>query len=119
MEIKGKGFERFKEVVGEEVLPALQAASPDFAKLVVDFVYGDLFLREGINDKTREVAIVACLVGQGNTGAPLKTHLKGMLNVGWTPAEIIEVLILLSAFRGFPSALESLSIFSEVIKAQK
>ncbi len=114
-----RGWQRFREVMGEEALEDLknlESLSPDFAKYITEFCYGDLFCREGLTDKIREVAIVGCLIGQGNTGLPLRNHIRGMLNVGWTPKEIIEVFILLIGYKGFPSVVEAMGILVNVLK---
>lgn len=113
-----KGQQRFKEVMGEkalEDLKNLEHISPDLSKYIIEFCYGDLFAREVLTDKTREVAIVGCLIGQGNTGLPLRNHLRGMLNVGWTPQEIIEVLILLIGYKGFPSVVEAMGVLQDIL----
>lgn len=117
-----KGRQRFREVMGEEALEdlkRLETLSPDFAKYIVEFGYGDLFCREGLTDKIREVAIIGCLIGQGNTGLPLRNHIRGMLNVGWTVHDIIEVFILLVGYKGFPSVVEAMGILVTILNERK
>ncbi len=112
------GLERAREVLGEQAdqnIEMLSQICPDFAKYAVEFVYGDIFCRPLCTDKTRELAIVSCLIGQHNTGMPLKAHLSGMLQVGWTQEEILELLILLAPYVGFPSALEAMSLFKVIL----
>ena len=86
------GKKHMEQVLGEantrELLKKIDAISQDYGHYVTDFAYGDLHSRKGLSDKERELAIVACLIGQRNTGAPLQVHLKGMLNVGWKPKEV-------------------------------
>ena len=112
------GKQRIKEVLGgdaDAIIESFAKVSPDFADYVVGYGYGDIYARKGISDKHREMAAVACLIGQGNTGLPLRTHMKGMLNVGWTKEEIAEVLILLTGYAGFPSCVEALGTLKEVL----
>ena len=90
--------------------------SPDFANYVLEFAYGDLYCRNGFSDKYREIAAVSCLIGQGNTGLPLKAHLNGMLNVGWTKNEIIELIIFLVAYSGFPACVDAIKTFMEIVE---
>lgn len=113
------GLKRLQDILGVnaiETVKKFEEISPDFANYVVEFAYGDLYERKGIEDKTREVAAVACLIGQGNTGFPLQAHLKGMLNVGWSKSEIIEVLLFLVAYVGFPTIVDSLNIVKEIFE---
>ncbi len=116
------GKQRIKEIVGEKsesVIKRFEEISPDFANYILEFVYGDLYARSGLSDKQRELAVVACLIGQGNTGLPLKTHLNGMLNVGWTKNEIIELLIFLIGYVGFPSCVDAIITFQQIIEDTK
>ena len=106
------GQQRLKEILGQEnaekIIQTLKGVSPDFTDYIVNFAYGDLYARKGLADKMKEMAAVACLIGQGNTGVPLKAHLKGMLNVGWTKEEVIELLIFLINYVGFPSIVDAM-----------
>lgn len=119
MNKRDTGKKRIKEILGERsenIIQMFNNISPDFANYVLDFAYGDLYAREGFSDKYRELAAVACLIGQGNTGLPLKAHLNGMLNVGWTKAEIIELLIFLIGYVGFPPCVEAITVVKQIIE---
>jgi 4-carboxymuconolactone decarboxylase len=112
-----QGMQRIKEVLGhdaEQIIKNFEKVSPDFAKYIVEFAYGELYSRNGLTDKHRELAAVASMIGQGNTGFPLKTHLKGMLNVGWTQNEILELIIFLISFVGFPPAVDAIKMAHEL-----
>lgn len=113
------GEQRMLDIIGEksqDIIKAFAEISPDFAKYIVDFAYGDLYARKNFTDKSRELAAVACLIGQGNTGLPLKAHLKGMLNVGWKKEEIIELIIFLTGYSGFPTCVEAILAFKEILE---
>ncbi len=114
------GYARVKEILGEKAPEKMQellgAISPDFANYIYDFVYGELYARKGFPDKTLEVAAVACLLGQRNMGVPLQSHFKGMLNVGWKKDEIIELLLFLSSYAGFPTIVDAFGVLKETLK---
>lgn len=115
------GKKRFTEIFGEgyfEIIENFEKTSPDFAKYIVEFAYGELYARPGLSDKTRELAAVACLIGQGNVGVPLKAHIQGMLHVGWTRKEIIEVLIFLIGYAGFPKTVDAIKVVQEVFEGK-
>lgn len=121
VEKKTVGRQRFSEILGpsaERVLAKLESVSPDLAHYVLGFAYGDLYARGGFADKWRELAAVSCLVGQGNTGLPLKSHLEGMINVGWKKEEIGELLLFLIAYVGFPSIVEAFGVLRELTKSE-
>lgn len=111
------GTKRVEEILGsnsDKIIENFKKISPDFAKYVVEFGYGDLYCRKGLTDRTRELAAVSSIIGQGNTGLPLKAHIRGMLNVGWTRDEIIEVIIFLIGYVGFPKTVEAILSVQEV-----
>ena len=119
---KALGIKRMQEILGPqapELVEMFSAISEDFSKYVVELAYGDFYAREGLSDKMREVAIVSTLIGQGNTGLPLKAHLRGMLNVGHTKKEIIELLLFLIPCAGFPYIVDAMltaqSVFEEAL----
>lgn len=109
---------RIKEILGdraEEIIKILESISPDFAKYAVNVCYGDIYIREGFSDKSRELAAVACLIGQGNTSMPLYNHLSAMFNVGWTKEEIIELIIFLTIYAGFPACISALTSLKKIL----
>ena len=115
------GLKRIQEILGSnslELLENFKKISPDFANYIVEFGYGELYKRKGFSDKSRELAAVSNLIGQGNTGLPLKAHINGMLNVGWTKPEIIELIIFLVGYSGFPNAVEAIKTAQEVFNSR-
>ncbi|MDP1574684.1 MAG: carboxymuconolactone decarboxylase family protein [Coxiellaceae bacterium] len=113
------GIKKFNSFFGEDeqIFPSFRKVSPDFADYCAGFIYGDLFLRKGIDDKTRFLAIIGSLIGQGNTGLPLRRYIYGALSAGWTKKELVEVIIILSAYAGFPSAVVALYTAEEAFAA--
>lgn len=62
-----KGKQRINEILGgdaDKIIQSLQEVSLDYAKYAVDFAYGDIYARPNFSDKYRELAAVACLIGQ-------------------------------------------------------
>lgn len=116
------GLKRIEEILGSNAVNLINnfsEISPDFANYIIEFGYGELYTRQDISDKSRELAAVANLIGQGNTGLPLKAHIQGMLNVGWTKQEIIEVIIFLVGYSGFPKAVDAIKTAKEVFDLSK
>jgi 4-carboxymuconolactone decarboxylase len=54
------------------------------------------------------------LTAMGTAMAQLKVHVHGALNVGCRPQEIIEVMIQMAVYAGFPAALNGLFAAKEV-----
>lgn len=111
-----RGLEKIKEVDGEQgarVIASLSDIAPDFAKLLIE-LFGDFYSRPAIDLKTRELAVVASLTALGNAAPQLKVHLHGALNVGCSRAEIVEVIMQMAVYAGFPAALNGLFAAKEV-----
>ena len=105
-----RGVRRLAEVDGEagqRVIDAMQSVAPDLARYVIEFGFGDVYSRDGLDLRTRELATVAGLVALGHAQPQLKVHVHGALNVGCTPAEIVEVIIQMVLYAGFPAAINA------------
>jgi 4-carboxymuconolactone decarboxylase len=114
-----RGWEKLKEVdgeAGERVIDSLKDIAPDFARYLIEFPFGDIYSRPGLDLKSREVAVVAALTALGNATPQLKVHIHGALNVGCSRQEIVEVVMQMAVYAGFPAALNGLFAAKEVFK---
>lgn len=93
---------------GEAVVHSLQDIAPDFARYLIEFPFGDIYSRHGLDLKTREIATIAALTALGNAQPQLKIHIAAALHVGCTQAEIVETIMQMSVYAGFPAALNGL-----------
>lgn len=94
----------------------LEDIAPDMARFVAEFPYGDIYTRPGLDLKTRELITIAAITTLGTAPLQLKSHIKGALNVGCTREEIIEVLIQMAVYAGFPAALNGIYTAKEVFE---
>ena len=116
-----RGWEKLAEIDGEQgerVVEALKDISPDFAELLIEFPFGDIYSRPGLDLKSREIATVAALTALGNAQPQLKVHIHGALNVGCTRTEIIEIMMQMAVYAGFPAALNGMFAAKEVFDAR-
>ena len=116
------GWEKLSEIDGEQgkrVVEALKDIAPDFADLIIEFPFGDIYSRPGLDLKSREIATVAALTALGTATPQLKVHVHGALNVGCSPQEIIEIMIQMAVYAGFPAALNGLFAAKEVFDERK
>jgi 4-carboxymuconolactone decarboxylase len=118
--LKGRdGFDAVLGREGERVRKALEATSPDLARLLVEFPFGEIYSRPGLDLKTRELAVIAALAALGNARPQLKMHIHGAINVGCTRTEILEVLLMMTVFAGFPAALNAMDAAREAFEDRK
>ncbi len=105
-QVDGKG--------GEAVVESLKDIAPDFARYLLEFPFGDIYARPGLDLRSREIATVAALTALGNAAPQLKVHIAAALHVGLTQDEIIEVIMQMAVYAGFPAALNGLFAAKEV-----
>ncbi|MCP1117808.1 carboxymuconolactone decarboxylase family protein [Robbsia andropogonis] len=99
---------------GEKVISALADVAPDFARYLFEFPFGDIYSRPGLDIRSREIATVAALTAMGNALPQLKVHIAAGLNAGLSRGEIVEIIIQMSVYAGFPAALNGLFAAKEV-----
>jgi 4-carboxymuconolactone decarboxylase len=85
---------------------------------LIEFPFGDIYSRPGLDLRSREIAVVAALTAMGNAAPQLKVHIEGALNVGVSKDEIVEVMMQMSVYAGFPAALNGLFAAKEVFAAR-
>ncbi|VUS26354.1 carboxymuconolactone decarboxylase family protein [Klebsiella spallanzanii] len=99
---------------GDAVINSLKDIAPDFARYLIEFPFGDIYARPGLDLRSREIATIAALTTLGNAAPQLKVHIAAGLNVGLTQEEITEVIMQMAVYAGFPAALNGLFAAKEV-----
>ncbi|WP_406509803.1 carboxymuconolactone decarboxylase family protein [Streptomyces sp. NBC_00212] len=116
-----RGLAVLRIVGGQEnpaVLDSLADIAPDLGRMTVAFGYGDVLSRPGLTLRQRQIATVGALAAMGNAAPQLRFHIDGALNVGVSPAEIVEILIHTAVYAGFPAALNGIGAAREVFEAR-
>jgi 4-carboxymuconolactone decarboxylase len=116
-----KGLDKLAEIDGQQgqkVIDSLADIAPDFAQYLIEFPFGDIYSRPGLDLRTRELVTVAALTALGNAAPQLKVHLHAALNVGCTREEIVETIIQMAVYAGFPAALNGLFAAKEVFASK-
>ncbi|MFC8511334.1 carboxymuconolactone decarboxylase family protein [Streptomyces sp. NPDC057411] len=99
-------------------LDALADIAPDLARLTVEFGYGDVYSRPGLSLPQRQIVNVAALTAMGTAAPQLRFHIDGALTVGVTRTEIVETIMHMSVYAGFPAALNGIAAAREVFAAR-
>ena len=116
------GMEQLSKIDGEaghNVIESLQDICPDLARFTIEYPFGDIYTRQALDIKSREIATVAALTALGNCKPQLKVHLNAALNVGCNEDEVKEVLLQMSIYAGFPAALNGMFAFKEILQERK
>ena len=108
-------LEKTQNISVEEIFKELEDIAPDLSRFVVEFPYCEIYTREEVDLKTRELCTVAALTAIG-TIPQLKDHINAALNVGNSPREIVEIIMQMSAYAGFPKAINGVLAAKDVFK---
>jgi 4-carboxymuconolactone decarboxylase len=112
-----RGLARLREVdgsAGDKVIESLAEICPDLGKYIIEFGFGDVYSRPGLTLQQRELATIAALTAMGTAQPQLKVHIAAALNVGLSRTEIIETMLQMSLYAGFPAALNGVFAAREV-----
>lgn len=83
--------------------------APDFARMVIEFAFGDIYSRDTLDLKTRELIAIAALAASGTAGPQLRVHVESAASAGLAKPEIVEVIMQIALYAGFPAALNALA----------
>ena len=117
-----RGRRKLQEIDAEQlgrIVAGLQDTAPDFANYLIEFPFGDIYTRPGLDLRARQIATIAALTALGTAGPQLRVHIHGALNVGCTRTEIIEVIMQMAIYDGFPAALNGLAAAKDVFAERK
>jgi len=116
-----RGAEKLVEIDGEhglDVVESLRDIAPDLGRYIVEFTFGDVYYRPWLSAQDRQLVTVGALTAFGDTAPQLRVHIGAALNVGLTRTEVIELLIHVVSYAGFPRVLNALGVAREVFEHQ-
>lgn len=116
------GWEKLKEIdgeAGEKVIESLKDIFPDLGTFIIEYAFGDVYTRDGLDLKSKEIAVVSALIAMGNAQPQLKVHINGALNTGSSVNELKEVILQMSVYSGFPSAINGMNALKEVLEERQ
>jgi len=89
---------------------------PDLVRFVIEYGYADIFSRDNLGPKYREIVTIAALSALGTAEPQLKFHINAGMNIGLNAPEIKEIMLLITVIAGFPSALNGINVLQQVMQ---
>ncbi|GAA5059855.1 4-carboxymuconolactone decarboxylase [Thermocatellispora tengchongensis] len=115
-----RGRAKYDEVYGEgaadRLLAALDGWGSDIGRYGVEFNFGEIYSRPGLDLRQRQIASIAALVTLGGVEPQLTGHIKAGLNVGLSPTEIVETIIHCVQYAGFPRTINAINVAKKVFQ---
>lgn len=101
----------------EKIAESLKDIAPAVGEWITDFAYGEVYSRNGLVNRDRAIVTIATLVTQG-TEPQLALHINTGLTAGLTGNEIVEAIMHLVPYTGFPRVLNALEV-AKVVFAER
>lgn len=116
-----KGWKKLREIdgeAGEAVVQSLNGVAPGLSQYIIEFAFGDVYSRTGLDLSQRQLITVASLTTQGNCEPQLEVHVNAALNVGLTPNQIIEAMMHCCPYVGFPRVINAVKVAQKVFDSR-
>lgn len=97
-----------------EIGEGFKDLAPDLSKYVVEFAFGDIYARPGLDNKQKVLTTISALVAQGTP--QIELHINSGLTVGLKPEEIVGCIMHLIPYTGFPRVLNALKVAKKVFE---
>jgi 4-carboxymuconolactone decarboxylase len=114
-----RGIEIAEQLAAEKLeeftTSSIAELAPDFARMAIEFPLGDLYSREGLDLRSREIVAISSLATLGMAGPQLRIHVRAATQIGLSKPEIIENLMQTAIYAGFPAALNALSCCHDLL----
>ncbi len=108
-----KGLKKLFEVDGNTGVEITEKLG-DLGKYIVEFAFGDIYSRECLSLREREIATIAMLTCLGGREPQLDVHIHAGLNIGLTKQEIEEIIIQTVPYAGFPTAINAMNVLKKI-----
>ncbi|UHJ63383.1 carboxymuconolactone decarboxylase family protein [Vibrio furnissii] len=103
-------------LVGAEVKGPLFDFAPQVDDYLKAHLFGDIFERDGLSWKQRELATIAALANMSGVNSQLAAHYAISMNNGVSPAELTDFIAVLDVLCGAEIAANAQQVLEHVLK---
>jgi 4-carboxymuconolactone decarboxylase len=108
---------RLQSHQGYDSINSYNRIDPHYLKLWFDFIYGEMYPRGIIDDRTRLLVMVGICLAL-NEPVQLENHMRGALLLGATPREVLEVIVHSTAYVGMPTTVLTGRMLERIAKEE-
>ncbi|MFC3452662.1 carboxymuconolactone decarboxylase family protein [Amycolatopsis speibonae] len=114
--VRGRSiFDRVDPTGGDALLSQLSEVAPDFAELVLGFVYGDIYDRSTLPLRERQLIRLAVLAALDPGPTTLRANIGAAVHIGIPAEHIAEVFIQCLPYIGFPRVINALTVAQQFL----
>jgi len=96
-------------------LPGTDQLAPDLKRIIDECLFGSIWTRPELSTEHRSICTMSALMALGQLPL-LRRHIERSLNLGVTPAQVVEVFIQLTFYVGVPAVETALQITKDVFE---
>ena len=107
---RARALARLKELDDEPGGDAFLARMGALGDWIVDFAFGDVHTRPGLDARERELIIVAVLASLGSSDPQVAAHIRALraIDVPWEQIE--ETILQITPYAGIPRAVNAIKV---------
>lgn len=115
------GLKLVQDMFGEKFRQGIEESSnsgafaADVAAIAIEYAFGAIWSRPGLERKQRSLVTIGILIGMGKP-LELKNHIRGGISNGLTVIEIQETLVQAIPYAGFPAVAEAIEATVSVLR---
>ena len=96
-----------------------QIFSPIMDEYLLSHLFGDVFVRDVVDYKTRELVTISALAAINDTAGQLKFHIPASMNMGLTKEQLEDFILVVDTKVGKNEAKIANEVLKEVLKTRK
>jgi 4-carboxymuconolactone decarboxylase len=116
-ERRERGLKLLHQMLGPEQAESIrqrwQQICPDFEAYVIEFLSGEVWSRPGLELRTKSLVTIATLAAAGRP-LGLELNIRMALNNGASRQDVVETLLHIAPYAGFPACWEGLALAHKV-----
>ena len=93
---------------GEAIVADMAGLCPPFAEMTIDWAFGGVMARPGLDLMTRQFVVIASCVTLGHAEPQLRAHVQAALELGATRKQLVEAILQLTFYAGGPAVRNAL-----------
>lgn len=110
-----KGFEVLRKMGRLETMMNQKELYPDLYGLSVGYLFGEIWARPHLNIRDRELITLASNIALARPHGT-HSHYRSAMQLGFTKEEIMETIIHVGHYAGWPAIAHAIIQFEEVLK---
>ena len=116
-----RGMAMLKKMGREKTMLDQQALDPELYELSVGHLFGDIWTRRGLSLRERQLITLAANLACARPWETNHSHFRSAMHIGITKKEIVEVMIHVAHYAGWPTLSIATDQFNRVLadEAQK